>query len=90
MADRRNFRKFLAVFRREFLERVRTRLFVATTLLGPLFFAAITIGPAWLALRERGSETIADVTILDATGSQLGCASSARSPTPPPAACARC
>jgi hypothetical protein len=45
MADRRDFRKFLAVFRREFLERVRTRLFVATTLLGPLFFAAITIGP---------------------------------------------
>ena len=47
-------RKLAAVVKREFLERVRTRWFLVSTLLGPVFFAAITILPAWLALRERG------------------------------------
>ena len=43
MADRGDFRKLAAVIRREFMERVRTRLFVATTLLGPAFFAALAV-----------------------------------------------
>ena len=74
MADRRLFggRKLAAVVKREFLERVRTRWFVISTLLGPVFFAAVTILPAWLALRERGSGNVANITIVDATGAGLG------------------
>jgi ABC-2 type transport system permease protein len=64
--------KLWAVIQREFMERVRTRWFVISTLLGPLFFAGITVLPAWLALRERGSSEVANVTIIDATGTDLG------------------
>ena len=64
--------KLVAVIKREFLERVRTRAFLITTLLGPVLFAAISIFPAWLALREKGSDAVARVAIVDATGTSLG------------------
>ena len=64
--------KLLVVFRREFGERVRTRWFLISTLLGPVFFAALTILPAWLALREKGTDRVADVVVIDATGAGLG------------------
>src|SRR5256885_17016872 len=64
--------KMLAVIKREFMERIRTRWFLISTLLGPLFFGAITVLPAWLALRERGSNDSANVRIIDATGTRLG------------------
>ncbi len=76
MADapfrRADSRKLAAVIRREFTERVRTRWFVISTLLGPVFFAALTILPAWLAMRERGGSSVANVTVIDATGAGLG------------------
>ena len=65
-------RKLGVVFRREFGERVRSRWFLVVTLVGPLFFAALTVLPAWLASRERGSPRAADVTVVDATGTDLG------------------
>ena len=64
--------KLGVVIKREFTERVRTRAFLITTLLGPVAFAAISIFPAWLALREKGSETVARVAVVDATGTSLG------------------
>ncbi|HZF68746.1 MAG TPA: ABC transporter permease [Gemmatirosa sp.] len=65
-------RKLWTVIRREFGERVRTKWFLVSTLLGPVFFAAIMIGPVWLASREKGSAQVTNVTILDATGAGLG------------------
>ncbi len=70
MAD--SMRKLSVVVKREFLERVRTRAFLLTTLLGPVFFAGLSIFPAWLALRQKGSDTVAAVTVLDATGTTVG------------------
>lgn len=70
--SRSNTRKLVAVIKREFMERVRTRWFLVSTLLGPVFFAALTILPAWLAIRERGSGNVANVTVVDATGAGLG------------------
>jgi len=64
--------KLWAVIKREFMERVRTRWFLISTLLGPVFFAAITILPAWVAIREKGSSSVANVRIIDATGAGLG------------------
>src|SRR5438067_5130448 len=64
--------KLLAVIKREFLERVRTRWFLVATLLGPVFFGAITVLPAWMAIRERGSNAAADVRIIDVTGAHMG------------------
>ncbi len=53
------------VVRREYLERVRSRAFVIGTVLGPLFMAAVSIGPSLLASRERGKPL--RVVVLDAT-----------------------
>ncbi|MDF1502332.1 hypothetical protein PYV61_05250, partial [Roseisolibacter sp. H3M3-2] len=65
-------KKLWAVVRREFGERVRTKWFLVSTLLGPIFFAGITIGPVLLAKRQGPSTDTANVVILDATGAGLG------------------
>jgi ABC-2 type transport system permease protein len=64
--------KLWAVIKREFMERVRTKWFLIGTVLGPLFLAGITILPAWAALREKGSSSVANVVVIDATGTALG------------------
>ncbi len=64
--------KVLVVFKREYLERVRSRWFIVATLLGPVFLAAITILPTVLAARTKTSSTLANVFVLDATGTDLG------------------
>lgn len=69
---RHDLQKLRAVIGREFGERVRTKWFLVSTILGPLFFAALTILPAWLALREKGSSESARIAIVDATGAGLG------------------
>lgn len=72
MADHTQFRKFGVVFRREYLERVRSRWFAFATIIGPLFFLGImVVGPA-IAMRSRVSTNVSDITILDATGTALG------------------
>ena len=40
---------FTIVAQREFLSRVRKRTFLLMTLLGPLFFGALIVGPALLS-----------------------------------------
>jgi ABC-2 type transport system permease protein len=64
--------KFWVVFKREYLERVRSRWFVFATLLGPLAFGAITIGSAVLSERATVSADASHVIVLDATGTDLG------------------
>ena len=65
-------RKLGVVFKREYLERVRSRWFLIGTLLGPVFFAAITILPVLISSRTRESSDIANIAILDATASPMG------------------
>ena len=81
-------RKLLVVFKREYLERVRSRWFIVATLLGPVFLAAITILPTALAARTRTSSNLANVIVLDATGTDLGArvakSLTATAPTSPP------
>lgn len=64
--------KLLVVFRREYLERVRSKWFLVATFLGPVFFGVLTILPAVLASRTKGSADLAHVIVLDATGTDLG------------------
>src|SRR5687768_166430 len=64
--------KLWAVTKREYLERVRTKWFIIGTLVGPLVFAAMLIGPAYLSLRSRASRDVGRIAILDATGAGLG------------------
>jgi ABC-2 type transport system permease protein len=51
--------KVWAVVRREFVERVRTKWFIISTVLGPVFLIAITVLPVMLASQGTGPRTIA-------------------------------
>ena len=65
-------KKFFVVFKREYLERVRSKWFIVVTLLGPLFFAAISILPPVMGAKSGTSNDLADVIVLDATGTDVG------------------
>jgi ABC-2 type transport system permease protein len=58
--------KLLAIVRREYLERVRTRSFVIATVLGPVLMAAMMIVPMIMATRSGKPLRVA---VLDTTGS---------------------
>ncbi len=59
-------RKFLAVVRREYVQRVRSRMFLVVTLGGPLMFALFTVVPVLIAGIKAGGPT--RVAVLDETG----------------------
>lgn len=61
----RDLRDMLVVARREFLERVQSKWFVAMTVLGPIFMIALVVVPALLA--GRGAEGTR-VDIVDRSG----------------------
>ncbi len=58
--------KLLAIVRREYIERVRTRSFVIATVLGPVLMTAMMIVPMIMATR---SGKPLHVAVVDATGS---------------------
>ena len=64
--------KLWTVFRREYFERVRSKWFIVATFLGPVFFAAITILPIVMAGKTKATGEVANVIVLDATGTDLG------------------
>lgn len=64
--------KLWAIIKREYLERVRSKWFLIATFLGPIFFAAIIIVPAWLASRSKATSQVNNIVILDATGTEFG------------------
>lgn len=77
-------RKAWVVFRREYVERVRSKWFVVATVLGPVFIGLIMVLPIALASKTRASDRLSDVVVIDATDSDLGrrVASSLASTTP--------
>ncbi len=65
-------RKLGVVFRREYLERVRSKWFLIGTLLGPVFFGMVTILPTYISMRQRPGDELTNIVIVDATGTGLG------------------
>jgi len=59
--------KVWAVIRREFIERVRTKWFIISTVLGPLFMIAITVLPGLLAAKTGRVNTV--VLVNEGAGS---------------------
>jgi ABC-2 type transport system permease protein len=55
------------VLRREYVERVRSKAFLISTVLGPLIMAGLVLVPA-LVMKKQGARTLR-VTIVDGTGS---------------------
>jgi ABC-2 type transport system permease protein len=80
--------KLLVVFKREYLERVRSKWFLVGTLLGPVFFAMITVVPILISSKTQPSTDLANVTIIDATslgmGERVAAALRQRYPASPP------
>jgi ABC-2 type transport system permease protein len=64
--------KLWVITAREYLERVRTRWFLFSTVFGPVFFAALMILPAVITRRTKASEDVTRIVVLDATGRELG------------------
>ena len=64
--------KVWVVFKREYLERVRSKWFVIATILGPVFMGLIIVVPNVLAARTKTSTNLANIVIIDATGTDLG------------------
>jgi ABC-2 type transport system permease protein len=64
--------KLLVVFKREYLERIRSKWFLIGTLLGPVFFGMITVVPMLISSKTKESTDLANVAILDATGTGMG------------------
>lgn len=59
-------RKFLAVVKREYIQRVRTKFFVVATILGPLMMALFTVVPMYLAGLKAGGPT--RLAVVDQSG----------------------
>lgn len=57
--------KLLAIIKREYLQKVRTKFFVIMTVLGPLMLVAFTIVPGLLISMKTGGDT--RIAILDQT-----------------------
>jgi ABC-2 type transport system permease protein len=57
--------KLLAIIRREYLQRVRTKFFVIMTILGPVMLVVFTILPGLLFSVKAGGDT--RIAIVDQT-----------------------
>jgi ABC-2 type transport system permease protein len=64
--------KLMAVIEREFSERVRSKWFLISTLFAPLLFAALFIGPPYLAYKSSRSVDLSAMVIVDGTDTQMG------------------
>lgn len=64
--------KLIAVIEREFMERVRSKWFLLSTLFAPLLFAALFIGPPYLAYKSARNVDLSALVIVDATASTMG------------------
>ena len=62
-------KKIIAVVRREFVERVRTKAFLISTLLLPVFMVAVVLLPA---LMMSGGDRASRVAVVDASSTGLG------------------
>jgi ABC-2 type transport system permease protein len=64
--------KLMAVIRREYLERVRSKWFVIATIFGPVFIGALMFLPTLISSRDKGNADSSNIIIVDATGVGLG------------------
>jgi ABC-2 type transport system permease protein len=63
-------KKFLAVVKREYLHRVRSRMFVVATLLGPLVMSLFAVVPALIFSIDAGDPL--QIAVVDQTGKLYG------------------
>ena len=64
--------KLWVVARREYLERVRSKWFIVSTILTPVLLGTLVFLPAWMAHRSQPSTDVARIIVVDASGTRLG------------------
>ncbi|MEP6692428.1 MAG: ABC transporter permease [Gemmatimonadaceae bacterium] len=64
--------KLVTVIKREYLERVRQRWFIVSSLLVPFMMVGLVAVPAWLSAKSITIADVSKVVIVDATGTDLG------------------
>ena len=64
--------KLWAIVKREYLERLRSKWYLISTVLAPVFFGIVIIVPIVISSRTKASPDLSHVVIIDATGTQLG------------------
>jgi ABC-2 type transport system permease protein len=64
--------KFWAVFKREYLERVRTKWFIISTVLFPVLMGAAMIVPGLMSARTMRDARVSKIYIYDVTGTGFG------------------
>lgn len=64
--------KLWVVIKREYVERVRTKWFIITTIFGPVFFLVVMVLPGYMTMRGMKEAQVSNIRILDATGTRLG------------------
>ncbi|MGH7646667.1 MAG: hypothetical protein ACREND_01005, partial [Gemmatimonadaceae bacterium] len=70
--------KLWIVAQREFMERIRSRWFIVSTILVPGLIAFAILIPLYFVSRAAPSSDMARITIIDATGSGIGARLAAR------------
>lgn len=60
--------KILLVIQREYLARVKKKSFLIATILTPLIFPAIMGVFIWIAMEEKGSQSLRIIEVIDDTG----------------------
>jgi ABC-2 type transport system permease protein len=66
------------VIKREYLERVRTKWFIISTIFGPILLSAIMVLPAIMTARSIRDAKVGTIEIVDITGLGLGTRIAAR------------
>ncbi|MEO8434808.1 MAG: ABC transporter permease [Pyrinomonadaceae bacterium] len=59
-------KKFLAVIKREYVQRVRSKMFILATVMGPVMLALFTVLPAFIANINAGGPT--RIAVVDESG----------------------
>ncbi|HSF52840.1 MAG TPA: hypothetical protein VLA71_03770, partial [Algoriphagus sp.] len=57
--------KILLVIQREYLARVKKKSFLIATILTPLIFPAIMGVFVWIAMEEKGSQSLRIIEVID-------------------------
>jgi ABC-2 type transport system permease protein len=65
-------KKIFIVAKREYLERVRTRSFLITTLLVPVLMSGVFLIPLYVSAKSKPSGALRKMRILDASGTGVG------------------
>jgi len=70
--------KLWAVIKREYMERVRTKWFIISTVFGPILLTALMVLPAMMTVKNMREAKLSWMEILDVTGTDLGTMIAAR------------